>query len=309
MKKTKKPLRKYAEIVGFCVLVYSVWAGRHVLYDSFTEIKNANVLLICAAFFVAWFNFLWSALSYKLLAKNVHLKTILLVHIAASGPGRVIPGGAGHFSFGILYLKRQKYSLEQAVAIATINNVLGFTTNIMFFLPILLFKPNYLPDVSFAPNTIYIGLALCTVLLVARVLYTKNRKLHKGADKTKKEILKKARELVKNPGRFTALIATMAAQVVTHVTVLLLASYALGTGVSPLTAFVAMSSGVALGSLVPTPGGIGGVEAGLITSLLAFGLSSQDATAIALTYRSATYVQPLLPGILCYMYLRKKNLL
>jgi uncharacterized protein (TIRG00374 family) len=49
-------------------------------------------------------------------------------------------------------------------------------------------------------------------------------------------------------------------------------------------------------AVVPTPGGIGSVEAALIVALVAAGAPAALATAVVLTYRIITVWLPLVPG-------------
>jgi uncharacterized membrane protein YbhN (UPF0104 family) len=56
-----------------------------------------------------------------------------------------------------------------------------------------------------------------------------------------------------------------------------------------------MSSGVALGSIVPTPGGLGGVEAGLIAAFVAFGYDPTLAASATVLFRLATYASHYYP--------------
>jgi uncharacterized protein (TIRG00374 family) len=308
MPHTKKPIRKILEFVGLTLLLYSLYVGRGVLADSLQILKDSDVLLAVLCFAVAWANFLWSGLGYHLLVPKTKLQQVILVHLAASGPGRVVPGGAGHFSFGVLYLRKQKLSLEKALAVATVNNVLGFVVNILLFVPLLIWQKESLPDITINIKLLGLYIAVTmTILTVVYILY--KRRLKKGAKKTSKEIKSLLRALQNNHMRTVLLIATMLAQVATHVGALMLASYALGQPLSVAHAFIAMSTGVAIGSLLPTPGGIGGVEAGIIASLIALGVQAEQATAIALLYRTATYLQPLLPGVASYMYLRHKEII
>jgi undecaprenyl-diphosphatase len=107
----------------------------------------------------------------------------------------------------------------------------------------------------------------------------------------------------------TALVLTFLATLLTNGLMLYLAADAVGLQLTMGSAVVAMSTGVALGSLIPTPGGIGGVEAGLIASLYALGFDLHHATAAALLYRFATYALPFIPGIGAYLWLRKSKML
>ncbi|NEA85358.1 lysylphosphatidylglycerol synthase domain-containing protein, partial [Streptomyces sp. SID14436] len=51
-------------------------------------------------------------------------------------------------------------------------------------------------------------------------------------------------------------------------------------------------------ALVPTPGGLGSVEAALVVALVAVGGAAAVATAVVLTFRVITVWLPLLPGAL-----------
>lgn len=59
-----------------------------------------------------------------------------------------------------------------------------------------------------------------------------------------------------------------------------------------------------LGSLLPLPGGIGGVEGGMIGALVAFGVPGDRALVGVLAYRAISFWLPTLPGIVGYLYLR-----
>ena len=60
-----------------------------------------------------------------------------------------------------------------------------------------------------------------------------------------------------------------------------------------------------LGNLLPMPGGVGGVEGGMIAALVAFGVNSGLAVVAVLVYRAFTFWLPLVPGLVAYFQLRK----
>jgi uncharacterized protein (TIRG00374 family) len=59
-----------------------------------------------------------------------------------------------------------------------------------------------------------------------------------------------------------------------------------------------------LGSLLPLPGGIGGVEGGMIGAFVAFGVPASSAVIGVLAYRAISFWLPTLPGIAGYLALR-----
>jgi putative heme transporter len=60
-----------------------------------------------------------------------------------------------------------------------------------------------------------------------------------------------------------------------------------------------------LANTLPLPGGIGGVEGGMIGSFLAFGVNGSLAVHAVLAYRTISYWLPTVPGVIAYVQLRR----
>jgi uncharacterized protein (TIRG00374 family) len=60
-----------------------------------------------------------------------------------------------------------------------------------------------------------------------------------------------------------------------------------------------------LANAIPLPGGIGGVEGGMIGAFLAFGVNGGDAVLAVLAYRALSFWLPTLPGLVAYLQLRR----
>jgi uncharacterized membrane protein YbhN (UPF0104 family) len=60
-----------------------------------------------------------------------------------------------------------------------------------------------------------------------------------------------------------------------------------------------------LGNLLPMPGGVGGVEGGMIASFVAFGVDGGLAVVVVLVFRAFTFWLPLIPGVIAYFQLRR----
>jgi len=61
-----------------------------------------------------------------------------------------------------------------------------------------------------------------------------------------------------------------------------------------------------LANTLPLPGGIGGVEGGMIGSFLAFGVNGSLAVLAVLAYRTISYWLPTVPGAIAYVRLRRQ---
>jgi uncharacterized protein (TIRG00374 family) len=60
-----------------------------------------------------------------------------------------------------------------------------------------------------------------------------------------------------------------------------------------------------LGNLLPLPGGVGGVESGMVGAYVAFGVDFDLALVAVLVYRAFTFWLPLVPGVIAYISLRR----
>jgi uncharacterized protein (TIRG00374 family) len=87
------------------------------------------------------------------------------------------------------------------------------------------------------------------------------------------------------------------------IAVLGLSFRAFGTGVPVAVLVMGYFLGT-LGSLLPLPGGIGGVEGGMIGAFAAFGVPGSRALVAVLAYRAISFWLPTLPGIAGYLLLR-----
>jgi uncharacterized protein (TIRG00374 family) len=77
-------------------------------------------------------------------------------------------------------------------------------------------------------------------------------------------------------------------------------------GVAPTWAVLVQAFFVGmLGNLLPMPGGVGGVEGGMIASFVAFDVDAGLAVVAVLVYRAFTFWLPLIPGVIAYFGLRK----
>jgi uncharacterized protein (TIRG00374 family) len=59
-----------------------------------------------------------------------------------------------------------------------------------------------------------------------------------------------------------------------------------------------------IANIIPTPGGVGAVEGGMIGTYAAFGVSFGNATAAVLAYRVFAFLMPTIPGVIAFIRLR-----
>jgi uncharacterized protein (TIRG00374 family) len=77
-------------------------------------------------------------------------------------------------------------------------------------------------------------------------------------------------------------------------------------GASPPKAVIVMAYFVGMfGNTLPLPGGIGGVDGGMIGAFTAFGINVEVAIVAVLAYRVFSFWLPTIPGVVAYLQLRR----
>jgi uncharacterized membrane protein YbhN (UPF0104 family) len=77
-------------------------------------------------------------------------------------------------------------------------------------------------------------------------------------------------------------------------------------GASPPKAVIVMAYFVGMvGNTLPLPGGIGGVDGGMIGAFTAFGVNVEVSIVAVLAYRGLAFWLPTLPGAAAYLQLRR----
>ena len=89
------------------------------------------------------------------------------------------------------------------------------------------------------------------------------------------------------------------------VAVLWAAFHAFGEPPDPAVLVMAYFVGM-LANVLPLPGGIGGVEGGMIAASIGFGVSAGLAVVAVLTYRAIAFWLPSIPGAIAYVRLRRR---
>lgn len=112
-----------------------------------------------------------------------------------------------------------------------------------------------------------------------------------------------------HPARVASGLAASAALTLAHVAAFVCCVAAVGGHTSLLVLTTTYLAAASAGSLVPTPGGLGPVEATMISGLCAAGTDAATATAAVLLCRLVMVWVPALPGLLALRGLRREGLL
>lgn len=248
--------------------------------------------------------------TYRLLAvKKVELFPTVMVQVASAFTNRLLPAGLGGLTINLQYLRRSRHTLAEALSVTGTNNTLGLVGHGVLFVLIAtwsrgeVFSRLHLPHV-FSNQ----WLVLAAVLLIALANLFVFKKLRHYLYKLTDDILINLFRYRAHPLRLLSALICSLALTSLHVGVLYFCSQAIGIHLAIWSIFAAFTVGVLAGTATPTPGGLGGAEAGLVAGLVSYGVASPEALAAALLYRLLTFWLPLLPGLAVFLSIRKRYL-
>jgi uncharacterized membrane protein YbhN (UPF0104 family) len=157
-----------------------------------------------------------------------------------------------------------------------------------------------------SPVPLAIGAVLVAALVLAGCRLPRVRRAQRAAARALTDV---ARHLRQNPSAVLSGLGASAALTSTHVTAFAACVAAVG-GHAPILALTGIYLGAAsAGSLIPTPGGVGAVEAAMIAGLATTGMAPATAAAAALLTRLLTVWLLVPPGWLAARSMRRRGLL
>lgn len=277
--------------------------------DSFEIVKKASVADLAIAVVFSLATFFIAAGTYCILALKPlkYLRTVL-AQMAAMFVNRLLPAGIGGMGANYVYLRKSKHTLPQAASVVAVNNLLGFAGHFALTVILVVVFHDQLPSIpveSLQRNAAFVAAAAVIVVLVlffARTL--------KGKILTKVAAI--AAQLIAyshQPQKLFAALGTSTLLTLCNVVCLWFCVQSLGVDLGLVPVMIVFTLGIAIGVATPTPGGLGGVEAGLVAGMLAYGVPSSTALAVALTYRFINYWLSLAIGSGAFIVCRQKNII
>lgn len=281
-------------LAGGLLLLYVVSPQLGLFRDSFVLLSTAQGSWLAVGLAATIGTYIAAAAIYKLLAKHSLLYVhTLLIQVASMFANRLLPAGAGALGVNYAFLRHHKHTQSEAVAVVAMNNTLGFIGNMLLLVCILL-TTSIRPQRFQMPHLNYLGFAIAGLLfmIVAWLVRRFRDKIHRFLREVIVGLIAYRYHL---PRLLLALAASMALTIL--YTLCLQASLlAVHIHLPIAMVFVVMTLGVTGSTVAPTPGGLGGAEAGLLGGLVLYGASGSDALAAVLLYRIGTYWLPLVFG-------------
>lgn len=282
--------RNIVSIVIAGLFLYVLVPQVGALRTSLPLLKHANRWWLIVAIVAALATYLPATLNYVILAQKPlrYVKT-LLVQIAAGFVNHLLPSGIGALGVNYLYLRRERHTQAAAGTIIFMNNALGTAGLVLLLLVFYCIHPAllrgvHIPHVS---HLLYWLLGVCIIIVLIAIIWF--QKLWIRIRHMVVHIRKSLRWYRTRPLRIIGGLASSLLITVCFTVCLYASAKAIGVQVSLVHALFMLTLSLIGATVVPTPGGLGGAEAGLFVGLVAYGATDTTALATTLLYRLLTY--------------------
>lgn len=289
--------QQVALLVVAGLAVFILWPQRQALLDSLRTLREASVGYIVLALVTTGLTYALATVMYHYLLKSpVRWRELWLVQVATALTSRLAPIGVGTMGLTAWFLHRRGHSVSQALAVVGANNVVGFVGHMLLLCVLvaggMASRPEHL-QWHVDPHVVILAGAGILVLVGVALVFGNVRHRAEHALGSIWHALASYRQ---SPGALGLALATSLLLSLVYILTLSLTCAALDMEVPFATVFLVYTFSLFTGILTPTPGGLVGVEAGLVGGFVAYGYDAGLALSIALLYRLVTYWLPLVPG-------------
>jgi uncharacterized protein (TIRG00374 family) len=217
----------------------------------------------------------------------------LLVQVAGSFVTLVTPAAVGGAALNIRYLQRRKVPAAVAAASVGVAQVVAFVLHIALLVVFAAIAGTSAQEHIQPPRWAWYVLAGLVVLVLAVFAIPAGRRvLRARVSPTLGQVLPRLLDVAQQPRKLALGIGGALLLSLSYILCLAACVAAFGQPVPIASIAVVYLTGSAIGSILPTPGGLGGVEAALTAGLTAAGLPGAVAVSAVLLFRLLTFWLP-----------------
>jgi glycosyltransferase 2 family protein len=232
----------------------------------------------------------------------------LLVQVAGSFVTLVTPAAVGGAALNVRYLQRKKVPAPVAAASVGVAQVVAFVLHISLLVVFAAIAGTTGKTSIQPPRWAYFVLAgLVAVALGVFALPAGRRLLRARVSPTLGQVVPRLLEVAQQPRKLAEGIGGTLLLSASYISCLAACVAAFGRSVPFASIAVVYLTGSAIGSVVPTPGGLGAVEAALTAGLTAAGLPGAVAVSSVLLFRLLTFWFPVPVGWVALSYLERQH--
>jgi uncharacterized membrane protein YbhN (UPF0104 family) len=234
----------------------------------------------------------------------------VLAQVAGSFVTLVTPAAVGGAALNIRYLQRRKVPAAVAAASVGVAQVVAFVLHVLLIVVFAAIAGTAARDPIHPPSWAYFVLAGLVVAALGVFAVPAGRRLLRArVSPMLGQVLPRLLEVAQHPRKLAGGIGGALLLTGAYIACLAASVAAFGHGVPIASIAVVYLTGSAIGSIMPTPGGLGGVEAALTAGLTATGMPGAVAVSAVLLFRLLTFWLPVPFGWVSLSYLERKQIL
>ncbi|MFJ9732385.1 YbhN family protein [Streptomyces sp. NPDC101171] len=300
------PVRHALCAVPLVLVAVAAVRHRSVLAEGFGQLRTASWPWLLAAAAATCLTWVAAACTRQgAVVQPLPKKRLLVTQFAAGAANHLLPTGLGASAVNLRFMTvcgvppaRSSAALALYLLAESVGR-LGLLAALLVAFPDALRPGTLLPAGSGPPllsggSALVPAVAGALVLLAAALAFV--GRLRRAVCAFLRDALGEALSVHTRPARALALWGGSLAFPACQAAGLAAVGRALDLPVPPAHMALAYLAATVAVALVPTPGGIGSVEAALIVALVAAGGPAAVATAVVLAYRVITVWLPLVPG-------------
>jgi uncharacterized membrane protein YbhN (UPF0104 family) len=310
------PLRLERVSLKSVVSLVAAVAASYLLLTELTTVDLGRVLRslnwwwAIAALVLSAATYLAAALNLlAFVRERLSLARTVAAQLASSFLGLVMPAGTGTMTVNVLYLQRAGVPSAAAAASVGASQIVAFVLHIVLLTVFsvvagrggLPFRP---------PSWAWYVLVALVVIAVAAIAVPAGRRLVAARlAPVLSQVGPRLLEIIQRPVRLAEGVGSGLALSGANIACLAACVHAVGGSARLSALAVVYLTGSALGAVVPTPGGVGTVEAAMTAALTTAGLHSATALAAVLLFRLVTFWLPVPVGWVAYKGLERRGAL
>ena len=286
-------------------------AGELARVSLGNTLRSADWRWSIAALALSALTYVGAALSLSgFVAARLSFVRTMLAQLAGSFVTLVTPAAVGGVAINIRYLQRRKVPAAVAAASVAVSQVVAFVLHILLLIVFAALAGTSEGHSIRPPTWVYFVLAgLVAIALVVLAIPAGRRLLRARLAPTFGQVVPRLIEVAQQPRKLAEGIGGALLLTLAYITCLEVCVRALGGSAPFASVAVVYLTGSALGSIVPTPGGIGAVEAALTAGLRAAGVAGTVAVSAVLLFRLLTFWLPVPAGWGALKYLERQQAL
>jgi glycosyltransferase 2 family protein len=300
--------RTLVTLVASVAAIYLL-AGELARASLGSVLRSADWRWGAAALVLSAVTYVGAALSLSgYVAERLNFLRTLLVQLAGSFVTLVTPAAVGGAALNVRYLQRKKIPAPVAAASVGVSQVVAFVLHILLLVVFAAIAGTGTKNPIKPPTWAYFVLAGLVVLAgVVLAVPAGRRLLRARLSPTFGQVVPRLLEVAQQPRKLAEGIGGTLLLSFSYILCLSACVAAFGRSVPFAKIGFVYLTGSAIGSIIPTPGGLGAVEAALTAGLTAAGVPGAVAVSAVLLFRLLTFWLPVPFGWAALSFLEREH--